>query len=183
MASEFQRRKVTTVFDAMDDDGNGFLEEDDFVALTARWTGLRGGPADSPEHDRLRSIMMGWWSTLLAAAQPEQAGRVRLADVLRVVDDLRRDPTPVAATATAMFEAVDADGDGAVSAGEYRQMIEAWTGRPTGAEEIFPLLDTDGDGSVSLAEFTRAWTEFWTGDNPSAPGSWLFGRFRYLTCE
>jgi Ca2+-binding EF-hand superfamily protein len=177
MASEFQRRKVRTVFDAMDADGNGVLERDDFVALTVRWTGVRNWPPASAEHRRLTAIMMGWWSTLEAAAGPERPGRVSLDDVLGVVDRLVRDPAPVAVTAAAMFEAVDENGDGGISPAEYRQLMETWTGHPVDAGETFRLLDRDGDGSVSLAEFTTAWQEFWTGDDPAEPGSWLFGRF------
>ena len=76
MASEFQRTKITGVFEAMDADGDGFLRESDFAALTARWTAIRGG-----------------------------------------------------------------------------------------------------DGHLSQEEFVRLWTEFWSGDDPDAPDSWVFGRF------
>ena len=49
MASEFQRRKLAGVFYAMDADGNGLLEEQDFETLTERWMGIRGWePASAP---------------------------------------------------------------------------------------------------------------------------------------
>ena len=37
MASDFQRDKIARVFAAMDVDGDSYLTEDDFLALTARW--------------------------------------------------------------------------------------------------------------------------------------------------
>jgi Ca2+-binding EF-hand superfamily protein len=76
-----------------------------------------------------------------------------------------------------MFEAVDENSDEEISATEYRQLVEAWTGVTTDTDEIFPLLDLNGDGHLSRDEFTRLWTEFWAGDDPSAPGTWVFGRF------
>ena len=76
-----------------------------------------------------------------------------------------------------MFEAIDENADGAISAAEYRQLIETWNGCATDTDEIFPLLDLDADGQISQHEFTALWTEFWAGDNPDAPGTWVFGRF------
>jgi Ca2+-binding EF-hand superfamily protein len=177
MASEFQRRKVAGLFDSMDADGDGFLREADFEELSARWTDIRGWAPGTEGHSRLTSIMMGWWSALLAASDRDGDNRITLDEVLLLVDELGHMPNEVTGTATAMFEAVDENGDGEISPAEYRQLIEAWTGHDTDTDEVFPLLDLDGDGHISQAEFAELWTEFWAGDDPAAPGSWLFGRF------
>jgi Ca2+-binding EF-hand superfamily protein len=182
MASEFQRAKIAGVFRAMDVDGDGYLTREDFTALSDRWTGLRGQPAGSPGYRRLNEIMMGWWETLLSAAQSDQADeRITLGDVLTLVDALGTMPDAVADTATVMFDAVDANGDGEISAAEYHQLIEAWNGTETDTDAIFHLLDANGDGHLDRAEFTELWTEFWAGDDASAPGTWVFGRFALPT--
>jgi Ca2+-binding EF-hand superfamily protein len=173
MASEFQRRKIYGVFSAMDADGDGFLEAADFEALTARWTALRG----AGDHTGVTAVMMGWWETLRATCDLDRDGKVTLDGVMLVVDRLTGMPDAVIGTAEAMIEVIDEDADGRISAEEYRRLIEAWSGRPTDTDEIFPLLDLDGDGHVSKEEFTRLWTEFWAGDDPAAPGTWVFGRF------
>lgn len=177
MASELQRRKTAHVFAAMDVDSDGFLERDDFLALTARWTVNRGLSLDSPQAERLSAIMMGWWETLLSASDLNRDGKVTLDEVLLVVDELSADTAPVVATAEALFEAIDANGDGRISAAEYRELIETWNGIATDTDEIFSLLDLDGDGHVSRTEFVQLWTEFWAGDNANAAGTWVFGRF------
>ena len=172
MASDFQRRKISRVFGAMDADHDGFLTERDFRALTARWLDLRGTDAGTPEGERLAAIMMGWWATLDAAAG--HGGRVTLDQVLQVVDELPAMPGAVTGTAAAMFEAVDENGDGVISVPEYRRMIEAWSGdTPDG--DVFAQLDLDGDGRLSRDEFAGHWYEFWAGDDPAAPGSRIFG--------
>ncbi|MEV6711633.1 EF-hand domain-containing protein [Lentzea sp. NPDC051208] len=166
MASDFQRSKVVLVFGAMDVTGDGYLTEEDFRLLAARWAGLRGSD------DRLLSqVMLSWWTTLQSAAGG--ADRVTLDDVLNVVDVLPDNIEPVLGTADAMFGAVDADGDDYVSEAEYRVMVEAWLGREAATD--FAVLDLDGDGRLSRAEFATLWAEFWAGDNADAAGSYVFG--------
>jgi Ca2+-binding EF-hand superfamily protein len=176
MASEFQRQKIARVFTAMDVDDDGFLEQEDFEALTARWAAVRGWTPGSADHDRLSSLMMGWWKTLLAAYDVDTDGRVTLDEVLLVVDELHSMFDVVSATATEMFDAIDENADGMISAAEYRRLIETWMGRETDTDEVFSMLDLNGDGHLSREEFTELWSQFWASDDPSAPGTWVFGR-------
>ena len=76
MASDLQRRKVAVVFGAMDANSDGYLDESDFRALTARWVSLRGG-----DEELLSGVMMGWWATLSAAAGQD---RVTFAQGYRI---------------------------------------------------------------------------------------------------
>jgi Ca2+-binding EF-hand superfamily protein len=177
MASEFQRRKIAGVFEAMDTNNDGLLEQSDFEALAARWTRLRGLEPGSAEYEKLAGIMLGWWSALSAASDVNQTNTVSLDDVLHVVDLLPTMLDSVEATADAMFEATDENQDGKISAEEYHQLIEAWNGVETDTDAVFPLLDLNHDGHVSRSEFTELWTQFWAGDDPEHPGTWVFGRF------
>ncbi|MGW5051265.1 EF-hand domain-containing protein [Actinokineospora sp. NPDC004072] len=175
MASQLQRGKVSAVFRAMDADGDGFLTEADFRAVADRWAAFGGaGPA---ERERATAIMLGWWATVSTAYDTDGDDRVTLDEVMAVVDRLPAMLDTVAATASTMFDAVDADGDDMISAAEYRVLIELWNGRRTDTDSVFGLLDQDGDGLISRAEFAALWTQFWAGDDPSAPGNWVFGRF------
>ena len=177
MASEFQRRKVAAVFDAMDADGNGVLEEQDFEALTERCVSIRGWQPDTPGYERMRAITMGWWETIRTMADADGDGAVDFDGLMRVVDRLGSMDAEVTATADAMFEAIDESGDGRISLAEHKQVVKAWKGSDDGVEEVFPRLDLNGDGYLSLAEFRELWSDFWRGDDPSLPGQWVFGPY------
>ncbi|GGP51060.1 EF-hand domain-containing protein [Saccharothrix coeruleofusca] len=170
MASDLQQRKISVVFAAMDADDDGFLERADFEALTDRWVRLR---AADPE--RLRETMMRWWEVLRESSDHNGDEKVTLAEVLTAVDRLGTMLDLVVATAESMFEAVDEDGDGRITATEYDRMIRAWTGADTPTDGVFGRLDLDGDGAISKSEFAQHWVEFWAGDDPDAPGSSVFG--------
>jgi Ca2+-binding EF-hand superfamily protein len=177
MASELQRRKVAGVFHAMDVDGDGFLEREDFQALAKRWTAVRNLTTGDPDYAGLTELMMGCWEILLAASDLDRDDRVSLDEVLLVVDRLPAMLDAVKATAAAIFAAIDKNGDDLISANEYRQLIETWTGRPVDTDSVFHRLDLDGDGHLSREEFTAFWVEFWAGDDPTSPGTWAFGKF------
>jgi Ca2+-binding EF-hand superfamily protein len=175
VASEFQRRKVAGVFEAMDADQDGFLEEEDFEALTERWVGIRGWEPGSVEYDRMRSIMMGWWATLLTMSDQDRDDKVSLDELMLVVDRLGSMDAEVMATADSMFDAIDENGDGLIAVEEHKQVVQAWKGSDAGVEEVFPRLDVNGDGYLSRAEFRELWAEFWRGDDPRSAAQWVFG--------
>jgi Ca2+-binding EF-hand superfamily protein len=145
--------------------------------LATRWTSLRGLEPDSAEYESLAGIMSGWWAALLAASDVNRDDKVSMDEVLLVVDQLPTMLTSVEATANAMFDATDANQDGRIPAEEYHQLIAAWNGVETDTDTVFPLLDLNHDGHVSRTEFTELWTQFWVGNDPAEPGTWVFGRF------
>jgi Ca2+-binding EF-hand superfamily protein len=175
MASEFQRRKMAGMFDAMDADANGFLEQADFEALTERWVKIRGWEPGSEDYERMRGILMGWWAGLVAMGDENHDGRVSFDELMLLVDQLGAMRAEVEATADAMFDAIDESGDGRISVDEHKQVVKAWKGSDDGVEEVFPQLDLNGDGTLSRDEFRELWFEFWAGADESAPGRFVFG--------
>ena len=177
MASDFQRRKVAGVFHAMDADGNGYLEEADFRALTERWVGIRGWEPGTAGYAQLEAIMMGWWSALQALSDANHDDRVSLDELMTVVDQLHAMDEAVYGTADAMFDAIDENADGRISLEEHKQVVAAWKGTDDGVEDVLEHLDLNGDGHLSQAEFRELWSEFWRGDDQAHPGQWVMGPF------
>ncbi|WP_411103102.1 EF-hand domain-containing protein [Streptomyces sp. cmx-4-9] len=176
MAGTFKQRKIRGMFAAFDVDGDGYLQRDDFEALAGRWGRLPGVEAGSELQARVDAVSLGWWETLLAAADADNDGKVDIDEFFSVVDRLPSMRAAVTATADTLFDAVDQNGDGRISRTEHRRLIEAWHGLEVDTDEVFALLDLDGDGHLSRSEFATLWTQFWLSDDPADPGNHVCGR-------
>ncbi|CAL9640612.1 EF-hand domain-containing protein [Streptomyces sp. Tu 3180] len=65
----------------------------------------------------------------------------------------------IEAAARKVFERYDVDGDGLVTADEYREAVAELEGSEitaSQARELIDALDTDGDGRMSFEEFWAA---------------------------
>lgn len=176
MASTFQELKFKGMFAAFDADGDGYLREEDFRALVARWSRLPAVGPGTELRTRVETLLMGWWAALLDAGDANGDGAVDMSELLTLVDRLPAMAAVVTATADTVFDAVDADGDGRISPEEHRTLVETWNGRPVDMTGVFELLDPDGDGHLGREEFALLWRQFWIGDDPVEPGNWLCGR-------
>ncbi|NEA52209.1 EF-hand domain-containing protein [Streptomyces sp. SID10815] len=175
MASEFQRNKLQAMFDAFDADGNGYLEEGDFVALADRWARLPRVEPGSELAGRVEDVLLGWWGQLTAATGTAREGRIDLDGILSVVDRLPAMSEQVTATADTIFDAVDENGDGRISRTEHQRLVDTWHGQGVSTADVFDRLDRDGDGYLGRAEFAVLWTQFWVSDDPREPGNLLCG--------
>lgn len=177
MASAFQERKLRGMFTAFDADGDGYLREEDFAALVARWSRLPGVGPGTELRARMEALLMGWWAALLEAGDANGDGAVDMGELLSLVDRLPAMVADVTATADTVFDAVDSNGDGVISPEEHLRLVETWNGQAVDMTGVFELLDLNGDGHLSREEFAILWRQFWISDDPAEPGNWLCGRF------
>ncbi|MFD6332587.1 EF-hand domain-containing protein [Streptomyces niveus] len=176
MASAFQERKLKGMFAAFDADSDGYLREEDFRALVARWSRLPGVEPGTELRTRVETLLMGWWAALLETGDANGDGAVDLGELLALVDKLPAMVADVSATADTVFDAIDTNGDGVISPEEHRRLVETWNGRSVDMTGVFELLDLNGDGHLSRTEFAELWRQFWISDDPAAPGNLLCGR-------
>ncbi|WP_245687624.1 EF-hand domain-containing protein [Streptacidiphilus griseoplanus] len=131
MASAFQERKLKGMFAAFDTDSDGCLREEDFRALTDRWSRLPGVGPGTELRARGEELLMGWWAALLEVGDANGDGTVDMGELLMLVDRLPALVADVTATANTVFDAVDANRDGRISPEEHRRLVETWNGQPS----------------------------------------------------
>jgi Ca2+-binding EF-hand superfamily protein len=177
--SDLQERKLQRAFVHLDVDGDGRIEREDVLALAARMLVGFGEATTSGKGKRVVETLEALWDVLLDTLDLGPDGRLGEADLptavaAAFVHGHRRDEALVPA-ALAMAWLCDTDDDGFVVEHDLRTLHEAFDLAPSAATLAMGHLDPAGSGRVGVDDLARAVCEYYVGDDPAAPGTWLFG--------
>jgi hypothetical protein len=179
--SDFLDLKLARRFATWDRDGNGFLEEADFVKGADRLGEAFGHAEDSPQRRRMRDLCLDLWQQMARIADFDRNGRITPEEYGRAFSELvlvkpgafDAAYTPVIDALTAM---ADHDGDGKLDQQEYRAwFVSAFGLSEHDADTAFDKVDSDHDGHVTRSEMVAAIHDYYFSDDPEAPGNWLLG--------
>lgn len=168
-------RKHAHFFNMLDKNQDRVLERADFLNFLDSLTSIRGWSPGSSEYERSRELVMSWWDAFKQAADTDDNGQVSCEEFSSVM--AQTDAEAFAGVANWLFDIVDADGAGTISAEEYRQLEAAVMADDSGARDTFAKIDQDGDGRLSRDEFTTLIVEYHTSEDENSAGNALF-RFR-----
>lgn len=178
MASDLIKRKITVLFRADDMDKDGFIERSDLQKVADAYSEIRGWEPGSDGYERIHGLFEGFWEGFRDAVDADRDGKASLDETIEGVGRMfEANPEAALQSAQIVFDTLDADGSGKISIAEYRQLLSTTPADPAVADEIFPRLDTNGDGTISREEFQQLFVEFFTSEDPDAPGNWLWGPF------
>ena len=192
MLSEVQKHKFTFQFHLLDVNGNGTLEEADFVRVAEMLSEEQGWPEDSSARQRLTQHYRQTWVLLQAACDANNDMKVTLKEWLDYLTDaLSRDRkeresnagylSPIEGVARFIFNLFDTNSDGKVSKEEHRAFCNAVGLDQAQIDSSFSKLDVDGDGFLPEEEVMDMVLEFYFSDDPQVSGNWLFGPVPELT--
>jgi Ca2+-binding EF-hand superfamily protein len=140
---------------------------------------LHGINVDSPAHQRLREGYAKRWVHMGVAADVDRNHAVDLSEWLaywdEVLADDKRFDAEVATLEERFFEIFDTDEDGVIGPDEFCNFFSCHGLSAAMARQIFLDLDANGDGVVSHQELMEMAREFYRGNDPDAPGNFLFG--------
>lgn len=180
--SEFLVAKISYGFDCLDTDGDGALTEHDHVLMGRRAANSAGHQPGSPAETSMVDAYLRIWRDLHLPHIPDGGDAITRDQFIESTSSLVDDPAAAQATIGALAEAflaiADIDEDGQLSPAEFHS-FQTGHFRDLGENDTsaaFSHLDTDGDGYLSAAEFIRTAVEFWSSDDPAAPGNWWVGR-------
>lgn len=179
MTSDVIGTKYDRTFDMLDADGNGVLEERDFVGIAesiARATGVAGGSAKEA------MLLREWrrsWATLLEHTDANGDGQISREEfhqaMARAYGDAALLEHNLRAGFEAEFAAIDADDDGVATVDQMAAFLVAWGLEPAQAQAASMRLDQDGDGRITLQEYLTGWSAFLLDEDAEAVGSTLLG--------
>jgi len=180
MLSKVLRDRLIDMLSLWDADRDGAIEESDYAVAAGRMVGMSGLEPGSPEYARLHGQLVdGGWQ-LLRQFDADGDGRVTLEEALAGFEGLHADAKRyhkvIVEPSYSVFDLIDTDHDGRITPQEHRAFLVAMTVDPARAEVAFAHLDTNHDGFLSREEYVQLMEEFYTSEDPDAPGSWLFGK-------
>lgn len=181
IASGVLNRKLDRIFRFLDADGDGELRPEDVTVLAARLATAFDAPGDRPKIEALERALDDIVRTDIMPMDADGSGGV---DIREFASGFRRavdtDPEAMLGRFDVMVDAwmnlADSDGNGVIDEAEFTRMYTMTLGVPAADLAVaFAKLDRDGNGTLDRAEIRTATREYYTSDDPSTPGNWLFG--------
>ncbi|MER5503933.1 EF-hand domain-containing protein [Streptomyces sp. NPDC002766] len=166
VSSEYERR-IAARFATFDQDGNGYIDREDFnVAAKALLTEF-GVAARSDKGQALYAGAEAFWQGMAGIADRDGDQRITREEfVTGAVKRLRDNPERFAEIARpflhAALDLADSDGDRAATVADTVRVLRVLGADEEVARAAAGTLDTDGDGRVGEAEIVAAFARYFT---------------------
>lgn len=176
MLSEFRRRKLSAGFRELDVNGDGYLGRADIELLIENHGAAYGYSAGTPEYEELAHRTMAVWDQL-KQLDSDDDGLVTLDEYVAGFEKFLSDHDAfmdsMSALVDAFYSVADRNKDGRITEDELIIHFRAWNHSEEQAREAFPRLDRNGNGAISKEEWMANLHEYYFGEDPEAPGTWL----------
>lgn len=177
MAAFFER-KIRTLYQRFDVDGSGSIDVADFNLWGERLVAY--GHLNEQQSNDLRKNLTTLWTHYFCPMDSNKDGKVTCVELTKHVQASLNDESKKnnwKAIIPLIFEAIDADKDGAISHEEFNNYFRSLNINDRAmAEEVFHAIDTNDDGSLSSEEFSAFGEHFFTETNEADLSKIFFGR-------
>ncbi|MEW2166427.1 EF-hand domain-containing protein [Streptomyces sp. NPDC007084] len=166
VSTEYERR-IAARFAGFDQDGNGYIDREDFNAAAKAVLAEFGTAARSDKGQALYVGAEAFWQGMAGIADRDGDQRITREEfVTGAVKRLRDNPERFAEIARPFLHAAlavaDTDGDGAATVDETRRVLTALGADEDTAAAAAAALDTDTDGRVGETEVVTAFARYFT---------------------
>ncbi|KMS81062.1 calcium-binding protein [Streptomyces leeuwenhoekii] len=166
VSSEYERR-IAARFTTFDQDGNGYIDREDFNGAAKALLAEFGMAARSDKGQALYGGAEAFWQGMAGMADRDGDQRVTREEfVSGAVKRLSDNPERFAEIARpflhAALDVADADDDGAVTVEDAARALKALGVEPEAARPVAAALDADGDGKVGEADVVPAFARYFT---------------------
>ncbi|UUN27534.1 EF-hand domain-containing protein [Streptomyces sp. FIT100] len=170
MDSAEYERKIAHRFAEFDQDGNGYIDREDFSRAAAALLAEFGTTARSDKGQALYSGAEAFWQGMAGIADVDGDQRVNRQEFVDgAVKRLRDNPHRFAEIARPFLHAVvaiaDEDGAGVTPANAAR-VLRVLGVEPSRCDAVATALDADGDGHIGEAEILAAFAAYYVTPEP-----------------
>jgi Ca2+-binding EF-hand superfamily protein len=166
VSSEYERR-IAARFATFDQDGNGYIEREDFSGAAKALLAEFGTAARSDKGQALYGGAEAFWQGMAGMADRDGDQRISREEFVNgAVKRLRDNPDRFAEIARPFLHAAlalaDPDGDGAATVTDTARVLGCLGVPRDVAQAAAATLDTDGDGKVTEDEVVTAFARYFT---------------------
>ncbi|MCI3272294.1 EF-hand domain-containing protein [Streptomyces cylindrosporus] len=166
VSSEYERR-IAARFATFDQDGNGYIDREDFSGAAKALLAEFGVAARSDKGQALYAGAEAFWQGMAGIADRDGDQRITREEfVTGAVKRLRDNPDRFAEIARpflhAALDLADTDGDGAATVADTARVLRILGVAREAADFAAAALDADGDGRVQEAEIVPAFARYFT---------------------
>ncbi|WP_217546664.1 EF-hand domain-containing protein [Streptomyces sp. GbtcB6] len=166
VSTEYERR-IAARFATFDQDGNGWIDREDFNAATKALLAEFGVPARSDKGQALYAGAEAFWQGMAGMADRDGDQRItRQEFVSGAVKRLHDNPERFGEIARPFLHAslalADTGGTGTATVADTVRVLRVLGVAPELAQAVAARLDTDGDGKVAEAEIVPAFARYFT---------------------
>lgn len=166
VSTEYERR-IAARFATFDQDGNGWIDREDFSAAAKALLAEFAVPARSDKGQALYAGAEAFWQGMAGIADRDGDQRITREEfVTGAVKRLRDNPGSFAEIARPFLHAAlavaDTDGDGRATVADTVRVLRVFHVPDDVARATATALDTDGDGMVGEPEIVPAFARYFT---------------------
>ncbi|MER6423449.1 EF-hand domain-containing protein [Streptomyces sp. NPDC001137] len=166
VSSEYERR-IAARFATFDQDGNGYIDREDFSSAAKALLTEFAVAARSDKGQALYGGAEAFWQGMAGIADRDGDQRIDREEFVNgAVKRLRDNPERFAEIARpflhAALDLADTDGDGAATVEDTARVLRILGVDEDLARTAAAALDTDGDGKVGEAEIVPAFARYFT---------------------
>lgn len=166
VSSEYERR-IAARFATFDQDGNGYIDREDFGTAARALLAEFAVAARSDKGQALYAGAEAFWQGMAGIADRDGDQRITREEfVTGAVKRLRDNPERFAEIARPFLHAAiavaDTDGDGAATVADTARVLRVLGADQAVAEAAAAGLDADSDGKVGEAEIVPAFARYFT---------------------
>ncbi|WP_344015658.1 EF-hand domain-containing protein [Streptomyces thermospinosisporus] len=166
VTSEYERR-IAARFATFDQDGNGYIDREDFSRAAKALLAEFGTAARSDKGQALYIGAEAFWQGMAGIADRDGDQRITREEFVNgAVKRLRDNPDRFAEIArpflSAALAVADTDGDGAATVEEAARVLKVLGVAEETARTAAAALDADGDGKVVEDEIVPAFARYFT---------------------
>ncbi|MEU1008978.1 EF-hand domain-containing protein [Streptomyces sp. NPDC005890] len=166
VSTEYERR-IAARFATFDQDGNGYIDREDFSAAAKALLAEFAVPARSDKGQALYAGAEAFWQGMAGIADRDGDQRITREEfVTGAVKRLRDNPGRFAEIARPFLHAAlavaDTDADGSVTVTDTARVLQVLHVPADTARAVATALDTDTDGHITETDLVPAFARYFT---------------------